>query len=68
MAGIGELVNALLDVAPQLRAAVARLQAEGTRQAAVDVDAAEVVLGLVEHEVAMRVQRVGDAAQRDHER
>ena len=40
--GVDELVHAQLDVAPELRAPVARLQAQGARQAAVDVDAAEV--------------------------
>ena len=62
LAGVDEFVHALLDVAPELRAAVARLQPQGTRQTAVDVDAAEVGLGLIEHQVAMRVQGTGDAA------
>ena len=40
--GVDEFVHAQLDVAPQLRPSVARLQAQGARQAAVDVDATEV--------------------------
>ena len=40
--GVDEFGHAQLDVAPELRAPVARLQAQGARQAAVDVDATEV--------------------------
>ena len=40
--GVDQFVHAQLDVAPQLRTPVARLEPECARQAAVDVDAAEV--------------------------
>ena len=46
--GVDQFVHAQLDVAPELRAPVARLEPECACQATLDVDAAEVGLGLVE--------------------
>jgi len=60
--GVDQFVHAQLDVAPELGAPVARLQPQGAGQTAVDVDAAEVGLGLVEHQVAVRVERSRQAA------
>src|SRR3546814_5838665 len=60
---VDQLVYPVLDVAPQLRTAVGRLDAQGARQATVEVGTAEVGFRQVDDPVAMGVEGTRQVAQ-----
>src|SRR3546814_20180378 len=60
---VDQLVYPVLDVAPQLRTAVGRLDAQGARQATVEVGTADVGFRQVDEPVAMGVEGTRQVAQ-----
>ena len=60
---VGQLVDMRLDVAPHLRPAIAGRQAQRQGQTAIDIQPAEVGLGMLDDLIAMRIELRGQEPQ-----
>ena len=60
---VHQVMDMLLDVLPELGAAVTGFDPQTPGQPAVDVDPSEVRVGLVDHQITVRIQRRGETAQ-----